>query len=59
MALTRPIAGLLLLLLAACGGGMELGGGPAPSSAEGEMLAPDPEAPGQVADTSGTTIPGN
>jgi hypothetical protein len=46
-----------MLLLAACNGGMELGGGPAPDSAEGQMLAPNPADAGQIDDTSGTPIP--
>jgi hypothetical protein len=60
MTLTRSILGLFaLLVLTACGGGMQLGGGPAPTSTEGEMLAVDPAAPGQAEDTPGTPIPGN
>ena len=58
MTLTRSMSALAaMLLLAACNGGMELGGGPAPDSAEGQMLAPNPADAGQIDDTSGTPIP--
>ncbi len=61
MTLVKPMAVFLALaLLAGCGGGMEIGGGPAPDSADGQMLAADPSAAaGQMDDTTGTPIPGN
>jgi hypothetical protein len=45
-------------LLSACGGGMEVGGGPSPDSMTGMMLDPDgSEGGGEMDDTAGTEIP--
>ena len=58
MKIAKPIAALLAgLILAGCGGGMSVGGGPAPDSLEGQMLAPNPSEAGEIDDTSGTMIP--
>ncbi len=58
MQLTKPIAALMAaLILAGCGGGMEVGGGPSPDSMEGEMLAPNPSDSGSMDDATGTEIP--
>ena len=48
---------LVVALLAACDGGMTVGGGPAPDSLEGQMLAPDPSDAGEIDDATGTMIP--
>jgi hypothetical protein len=54
----KHLAGLLVVaLLAACDGGMTVGGGPAPDSLEGQMLAPDPSDAGEIDDATGTMIP--
>ena len=54
----RKLAGaaLLALVLAGCGGGMQVGGGPSPESLEGQMLAPDPMSAGSIDDATGTMI---
>jgi hypothetical protein len=49
-------AGLLALVLAGCGGGMQIGGGPAPESLEGQMIAPNPMTAGEIDDATGTMI---
>ena len=48
---------LALALLAGCDGGMTVGGGPAPDSLEGQMLAPNPSDAGEIDDATGTMIP--
>jgi hypothetical protein len=54
----RNLAPLLLAaLLAACGGGMEVGGGPEPESLTGMMLEPDPMVGDEIDDAVGTQIP--
>jgi hypothetical protein len=54
----EAVAALLALaLLAGCDGGMTVGGGPAPDSLEGQMLAPDPSDAGEIDDATGTMIP--
>jgi hypothetical protein len=58
MDIGKPLAALLVtLLLAGCGGGMQVGGGPSPDSLEGEMLSPDPSDAGEIDDATGTMIP--
>ena len=46
-----------LALLSACGGGMQVGGGPAPDSMTGQMLAPNPSDTDPLNDSDGTAIP--
>jgi hypothetical protein len=54
----RHLAALgLIALLAACGGGMQVGGGPDPDSLTGMMLEPDPMAGDGIDDATGTEIP--
>lgn len=48
---------LALTLLSACGGGMEVGGGPSPDSLQGMMLEPDPSEGNEIDDAVGTQIP--
>jgi len=48
---------LALTLLAACGGGMQVGGGPDPDSLQGMMLEPNPSEGGEIDDADGTQIP--
>ena len=48
---------LVVALLAACGGGMQVGGGPAPDSLTGMMLEPDPSEGDEIDDATGTQIP--
>lgn len=58
MEIAKPVAALLVaVLLAGCGGGMTVGGGPAPDSLEGQMLAPNPSDAGEIDDSTGTMIP--
>ena len=47
----------LVALLAACGGGMQVGGGPEPDSLTGMMLEPDPSEGDEINDATGTQIP--
>jgi hypothetical protein len=53
---TRAAALMTGLLLAACDGGMTVGG-PPPDDAESEMLAADPMVTGEIDDATGTQIP--
>ena len=47
----------VLAVLSACGGGMQVGGGPAPDSMTGQMLAPNPSDTDPLNDSDGTAIP--
>ena len=47
----------VLAALSACGGGMQVGGGPEPDSMTGQMLAPNPSDTDPLNDSDGTAIP--
>jgi hypothetical protein len=48
---------MAMALLSACGGGMEVGGGPSPDSLTGQMLEPNPSEGDEIDDSVGTQIP--
>ena len=51
------VALLAVALVSACGGGMEVGGGPSPDSMTGQMLEPNPSDTDPLNDSDGTAIP--
>jgi hypothetical protein len=54
----RHLAALFVVaLLSACGGGMQVGGGPEPDSLTGMMLEPNPSEGDEIDDAVGTQIP--
>ena len=57
MNLRHLVVLLAVALLSACGGGMQVGGGPAPDSMTGQMLAPNPSDTDPLNDSDGTAIP--
>jgi len=57
MNLRHLTALLAVALLSACGGGMEVGGGPSPDSLTGMMLEPNPSEGDELDDAVGTQIP--
>jgi hypothetical protein len=55
--LKRLAALCMVAFVSACGGGMEVGGGPDPSSVTGMMLEPNPSEGDEIDDATGTQIP--
>ena len=54
----RHLAALwVVALLSACGGGMQVDGGPDPDSVTGMMLEPNPSEGDEIDDATGTQIP--
>ena len=53
----RLAALCVVALLSACGGGMQMGGGPEPDSMTGQMLAPNPSDTDPLNASDGTAIP--
>ena len=51
------VALLAVALVSACGGGMEVGGGPSPDSMTGQMLEPNSSDTDPLNDSDGTAIP--